>query len=469
MRNIGFKLGKALSQGTIDGLTEKNINKIWNKAYDGTDISVLNAIKRAQLKDPLIKENAHVFYNSWGDKRFNPHINEYLRRETSDFILKDEKSYISPEMENLLTDYNIETISSLSTILGRSLLQTKGLPFDLKLYRQGKTQTADNGFGILTGVTSTAYDPDLTKSYKSSGNELLEILAPKGTQGMNLFDWEYTLAPNTPYIELGQTEEDITRILLLPPKQQQKYSFYPEGLDNSFRISPSAAIANTGWVDSDIGYDVDGVTFDNFLYDNENIARATSTDGYHYFDNDKGTLLTSGYQFDFANEIDAELISANNAILDNFTPLSNSSLHLAQEIVSNFIHRGLGRHSPGLIVAAMMAEGHDLHEAIEEVKKIAKEHQITRAAAAIRYASENDFEGIVVSGNAPTAVFEAMDLYEKGEINLKAIVGVPVGFVGAADSKEALMNSNIPNVITEGPKGGTPIAVACVNSLIQHL
>lgn len=105
----------------------------------------------------------------------------------------------------------------------------------------------------------------------------------------------------------------------------------------------------------------------------------------------------------------------------------------------------------------------------EDVKKIAKENQITRAAAAIRYASLNDFEGIVVSGNAPTAVWEAMDLYEKDEINLKAIVGVPVGFVGAADSKEALKNSNIPNIITEGPKGGTPIAVACVNSLIQSL
>ena len=105
----------------------------------------------------------------------------------------------------------------------------------------------------------------------------------------------------------------------------------------------------------------------------------------------------------------------------------------------------------------------------EEVKKIAKENQITRAAAAMRYAAQNDFEGIVVCGNAPTAVFEAMDLYEKGEMNLKAIVGVPVGFVGAADSKEALRNSNIPNIIVEGPKGGTPIAVACVNSLIQNL
>lgn len=105
----------------------------------------------------------------------------------------------------------------------------------------------------------------------------------------------------------------------------------------------------------------------------------------------------------------------------------------------------------------------------EEVKRIARDNQITRAAAAIRYAALNDFEGIVVSGNAPTAVWEAMDLYDKGEINLKAIVGVPVGFVGAADCKEALKQSDIPNIITEGPKGGTPIAVACVNSLIQTL
>lgn len=105
----------------------------------------------------------------------------------------------------------------------------------------------------------------------------------------------------------------------------------------------------------------------------------------------------------------------------------------------------------------------------EEVKKIAHDNEITRAAAAIRYAAANDFEGIIVSGNAPTAVTEAIDLYDKGELNVKAIVGVPVGFVGAADSKEDLRNSNIPNVITQGPKGGTPIAVACVNSLIQTL
>ncbi|KZX12730.1 cobalt-precorrin-8 methylmutase [Methanobrevibacter curvatus] len=105
----------------------------------------------------------------------------------------------------------------------------------------------------------------------------------------------------------------------------------------------------------------------------------------------------------------------------------------------------------------------------EEVKKIAKRDEITRAAASIQYASDNGFEGIMVFGNAPTAVFKAIELYEKAELNIKAIVGVPVGFVAASESKERLYNSNIPNIITIGPKGGTPIAVATVNSLISQI
>ncbi|WP_409200286.1 cobalt-precorrin-8 methylmutase [Methanobrevibacter sp. DSM 116169] len=105
----------------------------------------------------------------------------------------------------------------------------------------------------------------------------------------------------------------------------------------------------------------------------------------------------------------------------------------------------------------------------EEVIKIAKENKITRAAASLLYASQENFEGILVVGNAPTALYAAMDLIKGNKINIKSIVGVPVGFVGAADSKESLHETDIPNVITEGPKGGTPIAVACINSLIQSL
>lgn len=103
----------------------------------------------------------------------------------------------------------------------------------------------------------------------------------------------------------------------------------------------------------------------------------------------------------------------------------------------------------------------------KEVIKIAKEEKITRAAAAIQFAAYNDFRGIIAIGNAPTALLKAIELYELGKINISSIVGVPVGFVGAADSKEALQKSKIPNVITRGPKGGTPVAVAIINSLIR--
>ncbi|MCL2115766.1 MAG: cobalt-precorrin-8 methylmutase [Methanobrevibacter sp.] len=103
----------------------------------------------------------------------------------------------------------------------------------------------------------------------------------------------------------------------------------------------------------------------------------------------------------------------------------------------------------------------------KEVVKIAKEEKITRAAAAIEYAAKNDFQGIIAIGNAPTALYKAIELYDTGEIAIASIVGVPVGFVGAADSKEALKNTKIPNITTHGPKGGTPVAVATVNSLIQ--
>ncbi|MTK64673.1 MAG: cobalt-precorrin-8 methylmutase [Methanobacterium sp.] len=103
----------------------------------------------------------------------------------------------------------------------------------------------------------------------------------------------------------------------------------------------------------------------------------------------------------------------------------------------------------------------------ERAVKIAKKEGITRAAAAIRVAAQEGFDGIVAVGNAPTALLEVLELHKNGEIKLNSVIGVPVGFVGAAESKQALKQAGIPHIITEGPKGGTPIAVAALNSLIN--
>ncbi len=99
--------------------------------------------------------------------------------------------------------------------------------------------------------------------------------------------------------------------------------------------------------------------------------------------------------------------------------------------------------------------------------EIAKKEDITRSAAAMKVAVEDGFKGVVAIGNAPTALYEVISLVEKGEMDARAVAGVPVGFVGAADSKEALSETNIPYTITTGPKGGTPVAVAIINSLLN--
>lgn len=103
----------------------------------------------------------------------------------------------------------------------------------------------------------------------------------------------------------------------------------------------------------------------------------------------------------------------------------------------------------------------------ERAVTIAKAENITRAAAAIMVAADDGFDGIVAIGNAPTALLEVLNLYKKGSIKIDSVIGVPVGFVGAAESKKALQNTKIPHIVTEGPKGGTSVAVATVNSLIN--
>ncbi|WJI09018.1 cobalt-precorrin-8 methylmutase [Methanobacterium sp. CWC-01] len=99
--------------------------------------------------------------------------------------------------------------------------------------------------------------------------------------------------------------------------------------------------------------------------------------------------------------------------------------------------------------------------------KIAREREITRAAAAMEVALKEGFHGMVVIGNSPTSLMKVIELQEQHPDRIRSVVGVPVGFVGAAESKKSLQETSIPYLITEGPKGGTPVAVAATNALIN--
>jgi precorrin-8X/cobalt-precorrin-8 methylmutase len=98
-------------------------------------------------------------------------------------------------------------------------------------------------------------------------------------------------------------------------------------------------------------------------------------------------------------------------------------------------------------------------------RELSERMGITRSAAGFRLAAEEAGGGAVwVVGNAPTALFELLGL----DVAPALVVGLPVGFVGAAESKDALVQSSLPAVANRGPKGGSAVAAAALNALIYY-
>ncbi|WP_449245433.1 precorrin-8X methylmutase [Desulfobacca acetoxidans] len=100
-----------------------------------------------------------------------------------------------------------------------------------------------------------------------------------------------------------------------------------------------------------------------------------------------------------------------------------------------------------------------------EVVREAKRREITRAAVAIEQALAKISRGIVAVGNAPTALLRLLELLAAGAPPPALIVGVPVGFVNAAESKEILSRQDCPFITVLGPKGGSAVAASIINAL----
>jgi precorrin-8X/cobalt-precorrin-8 methylmutase len=103
------------------------------------------------------------------------------------------------------------------------------------------------------------------------------------------------------------------------------------------------------------------------------------------------------------------------------------------------------------------------------VAGLAAELGNTRSAAALELWRPHLEGAVVAIGNAPTALFHLLDMIEQGAPVPAAIIGVPVGFVGAAESKEALaLQTRVPFLIVRGRRGGSAMAVAAVNALASE-
>jgi precorrin-8X/cobalt-precorrin-8 methylmutase len=154
---------------------------------------------------------------------------------------------------------------------------------------------------------------------------------------------------------------------------------------------------------------------------------------------------------------------------------ASADLEYADSLVLNesVLRGGIEALRRGASIVAdvgMVAAGVSAREALcfvsdPRASELSERLGVTRSAAGFRLAAEEVGEGAVwVVGNAPTALFELLRL----NVEPALVIGLPVGFAGAAESKEELIESGLPAVGNRGPKGGSAVAAAALNALLYH-
>ncbi len=102
----------------------------------------------------------------------------------------------------------------------------------------------------------------------------------------------------------------------------------------------------------------------------------------------------------------------------------------------------------------------------EDVALEAKKNGTTRATASVDKAAGLDKPVIFAAGNAPTALIRLHELIENGAFRPELVIGVPVGFVNVVQSKEMIMDTDVPYIVAKGRKGGSNVAAAICNALL---
>jgi precorrin-8X/cobalt-precorrin-8 methylmutase len=122
-----------------------------------------------------------------------------------------------------------------------------------------------------------------------------------------------------------------------------------------------------------------------------------------------------------------------------------------------------------MVQAGILKKGHNspIETFIGQGDALAEAKGITRTSAGVMALQEKLSGSIIVIGNAPSALLTLCDLIESGKVLPRLVIGAAVGFVNAAESKERLREIDVPSISTAGTRGGTPIAVAAINEIIN--
>jgi len=162
--------------------------------------------------------------------------------------------------------------------------------------------------------------------------------------------------------------------------------------------------------------------------------------------------------FDFAKPDKSGIIFSTNAIESAFKAFRKKE-HIIVDV--DMVQSGINKKSIAKIGTNLICNISN-----KEVIEISKNENKTRSTVAMRYSSKEIDKGIVVIGNAPTALYEVINMINENTVKPALVIGIPVGFVSAAESKSELMKTNVEFITNIGRKGGSPTASSIINALM---
>jgi precorrin-8X/cobalt-precorrin-8 methylmutase len=162
--------------------------------------------------------------------------------------------------------------------------------------------------------------------------------------------------------------------------------------------------------------------------------------------------------FDFAKPDKNGIIFSTNGIENAFSAFKQRR-HIVVDV--DMVLSGINKKSVAKIGTNLICNISN-----KEVVEISKNQNKTRSTVAMRYSSKEIDGGIVVIGNAPTALYEVIKMVNEDAARPSLVIGIPVGFVSASESKLELSKANVEFITNIGRKGGSPAASSIINALM---
>jgi precorrin-8X/cobalt-precorrin-8 methylmutase len=162
--------------------------------------------------------------------------------------------------------------------------------------------------------------------------------------------------------------------------------------------------------------------------------------------------------FDFAKPDKNGIIFSTNAIENAFSAFKQRR-HIVVDV--DMVLSGINKKSVVKIGTNLICNISN-----KEVVEISKNQNKTRSTVAMRYSSKEIDGGIVLIGNAPTALYEVIKMVNENAARPSLVIGIPVGFVSASESKLELSKANVEFITNMGRKGGSPAASSIINALM---